>query len=106
MKSVQIISGASAALILQYSRNRGKMSLTEAGRAEDDETHSVYVEYLCVTDHDKSAVILQEEETPDYRRMDRNTLLRMKQDELITERIQLFLDELKDDRYPANTKEE
>ena len=70
-------------------------TLTEVGRVVDDEYHSAYVEYLCITDCDKSSVVLQEGETSDYRWVDRNTLLNMKNNELVTERMQLFIDELK-----------
>ena len=70
-------------------------TLTEVGRIVDDEYHSAYVEYLCITDCDKSSIVLQEGETSDYRWVDRNTLLNMKNNELVTERMQLFVDELK-----------
>ena len=70
-------------------------TLTEVGRVVDDEYHSAYVEYLCITDCDKISVVLQEGETSDYRWVDRNTLLNMKNNELVTERMQLFIDELK-----------
>lgn len=70
-------------------------ALTEVGRVVDTECHSAYVEYLCITDCDKDSVKLQEGETSDYRWIDRDTLLKMKRDELITERMELFIDELK-----------
>jgi len=38
---------------------------------------------------------LQDGETSDSRWVDKDTLLNMKNDELITERMQLFIDELK-----------
>ena len=71
--------------------------LTEVGRIADDECHSVYVEYLCITDCDKNSVRLQEGETSDFRWVEKDTLLKMKGDELITERMELFIDELKGD---------
>lgn len=70
-------------------------TLTEVGRVVDNECHSAYVEYLCVTDCDKDSVKLQDGETSDFRWVDKDTLLNMKNDELITERMQLFIDELK-----------
>lgn len=70
-------------------------TLTEIGRAVDKKCHSAYVEYIFVTDCDKNSVKLQEGETSDFRWVDTNTLLNMKNDELITERMQLFLDDLK-----------
>ena len=75
-------------------------TLTEVGRVVDDKCHSAYVEYLCVTDCDKNSVKLQEGETSDFLWVDKDTLLKMKSDELVTERMQLFIDELK-----ANTDE-
>ena len=54
------------------------------------------LEETCVTDCDKNAVKLQDGETSDFRWVDKNTLLNMKNDELITERMELFIDELKD----------
>ena len=71
--------------------------LTEVGRIADDECHSVYVEYLCITDCDKNSVRLQEGETSDFHWVEKDTLLKMKGDELITERMELFIDELKGD---------
>lgn len=53
-------------------------ALTEVGRVVDENCHSVYVEYLCVTDQDKSSVKLQSGETSDYRWVDQDTLLNMK----------------------------
>lgn len=73
-------------------------SLTEVGKVADEQCHSIYVEYLCITDHDKMSVKLQIGETSDFRWVDKNTLLSMKNDELITERTQMFIDELKWDR--------
>ena len=73
-------------------------ALTEVGRDIDAECHSVYVEYLCVTDCDKDSIILQEGETSDFRWIDKSTLLHMQENELITERMQMFIDELKEDK--------
>ena len=70
-------------------------TLTEVSRVVDNECHSAYVEYLCVTDCDKDSVKLQDGETSDFRWVDKDTLLNMKNDELVTERMQLFIDELK-----------
>ncbi|MBQ3285577.1 MAG: NUDIX domain-containing protein [Ruminococcus sp.] len=68
-------------------------TLTEVGRVVDTERHSAYVEYLCITDCDKNSVKPQEGETSNYRWVDRETLLNMKNDELLTERMQLFIEE-------------
>ena len=58
-------------------------------------TCAIYVEFLCVTDWDKEAVTLQKGETVDFRWVSRDELLGMKEDELVTERMQQFLEELK-----------
>ena len=59
------------------------------------EIWDAYNEYLCVTDCDKDTVKLQEGDTSDFRWVDKDTLLNMKNGELITERMQLFIEELK-----------
>lgn len=69
--------------------------LTEVGRMAVKETHSVYVEFLCVTDWDKDNIRLQEGETIDFKWVTREELLTMKKDELVTERMQIFIDELR-----------
>lgn len=69
-------------------------SLIEVGRVADIQCHSLYVEYLCLTSCDKSSVTLQEGETSDYKWVDKKTLLDMKSSELITERMQKFINEL------------
>ncbi len=40
--------------------------LIEVGREVNDRTHSIYIEFLCVTDWNKDEVLLQEGETVDY----------------------------------------
>ncbi len=73
--------------------------LTEVGRVTDDENHTIYVEFLCVTDAEKDGVRLQEGETDDYRWVTKEELLRMEKEELVTERMQRYLDELKAPLY-------
>ena len=68
--------------------------LTQVGMVTDREAHSIYVEFLCVTDWDKDAVTLQEGETVNFRWVGREELLHMKADELLTERMQQFIEEL------------
>ena len=68
--------------------------LTQVGTVTSPEAHAVYVEFLCVTDWDKDAVTLQEGETVDFRWVSQEELLRMKADELVTERMQQFIEEL------------
>lgn len=67
--------------------------LTEVGRV--CEGHAHYVEFLCETDWPKSAVTLQAGETDAYRWVSREALLAMKSDELVTKRMQGFIEELK-----------
>ena len=69
--------------------------LTQVGTVVSEETRAIYVEFLCVTDWDKNAVSLQEGETVAFRWVGREELLAMKRDELVTERMQRFVEELK-----------
>ncbi|MBQ1820858.1 MAG: NUDIX hydrolase [Clostridia bacterium] len=64
----------------------------EVGTVADEST--IYVEFLCETDWPKDRIALQEGETVAFRWVDRRTLLDMKRDELITERMQRFIKEL------------
>ena len=69
--------------------------LTEVGRIVDTSKHSAYVEYMCITDWDKDNIRLQEGETIAYKWVTRDELLAMKEDELVTERIQNFIEDLR-----------
>lgn len=64
----------------------GTLQIMEIGRFVQDVNHSLYAEYLCVTDWKKNAVSLQEGETVNYRRVDKKSLLEMSQDELVSSR--------------------
>lgn len=66
--------------------------LTQLGTVTTDDR--IYVEFLCVTDCNKRAVTLQEGETSAYRWVSRDELASMKKSELVTERMQKFIDEL------------
>ena len=66
--------------------------LTEVGRVKDRDT--LYVEFLCVTDWPKDKITLQEGETIAFRWVDKSELLSMRKCDLVTERMQTFLDEL------------
>ena len=69
--------------------------LTQVGTVIDPEIQrAIYVEFLCVTNWDKEAVTLQEGETVDFRWVSREELLGMKADQLVTQRMQQFIDEL------------
>lgn len=82
-----------AARELQEETGIAADSLKELGRVRTRDT--VYVEYLCVTDRDKDAVKLQEGETSAYRWVSRSELAAMPKSELVTWRIQSFVDELR-----------
>lgn len=60
----------------------------------DDVHHSLYVEYLCVTDCDKDSIILQEGETVDFKWIDRNDLLEMSESEIASKRAIKLIREL------------
>ena len=68
--------------------------LTEVGQVISDENHTIYVEFLCITDCRKDGIILQDGETSAYKWVTKDTLISMKKEELITERMQRFLNEL------------
>ena len=67
--------------------------LTEVGK--DVSADTIYVEFLCVTDCAKDCVTLQEGETSAYKWVTREELLEMKSSELVTKRMQIFVEELK-----------
>lgn len=70
--------------------------LTEVGRVRNKDNHSLYVDFLCVTNCDKDSVILQEGETIAYRWVSREELVAMKSSELVTKRMQKFIKELQE----------
>ena len=68
--------------------------LAEVGCIIDHQAHSIYVEFLCVTDWNKDNISLQEGETIAFRWVDRDQLVNMRNDELVTKRMQKFITEL------------
>ena len=68
-------------------------ALTEVGRVVSHDT--LYVEFLCITDCDKNRITLQEGETTAYRWVSRDVIRSMKKEDLVTERMQEFIEELK-----------
>ncbi len=68
---------------------------TEIGRVAQDRNHTLYVEYLCITNGDKDAVTLQAGETVAWRWVSRKDLRSMPKHELVTHRIQQFIQELR-----------
>ena len=69
--------------------------LTEVGRVVDSNVHAIYVEYICITDCDKAGINLQEGETIAYKWVNREELIDMRNGQLVTERMQQFIAELK-----------
>lgn len=69
--------------------------LIEVGRVVDQSKHSIYAEFLCITDRDKDKIQFQEGETVDYRWVSKSELRSMGKEELVTHRIQPFVKELK-----------
>ena len=69
--------------------------LIEVGILTDKSSHCIYAEYLCITDWDKDNIRFQEGETINYRWVSAAELLSMSKDELVTCRIQQFIEELK-----------
>jgi 8-oxo-dGTP pyrophosphatase MutT (NUDIX family) len=61
-------------------------SLKEIGKVVHDEHHSIYFEYLCITNCNKDSIKLQEGETINYRWIDKNNLLKMSENELASKR--------------------
>ena len=55
---------------------------------------TIYVEYLCNTAIDKSSIVLQDGETSAYKWISVNDLRKMSKDELATQRMQNFIEEL------------
>lgn len=66
-------------------------NLKEIGRVVHDAHHSLYVEYLCVTDCNKDSIVLQEGETIGYQWVDRDTLFTMGSHEFVSARMMQFI---------------
>lgn len=60
--------------------------LQELERVVHDGHHSLYVEYLCVTDCDKDAVVLQKGETVAYKWVSKKDILETEADKLASSR--------------------
>ena len=76
-------------------------SLTEVGRLRNEDTF--FVQFLCVTDCPKDSVHLQEGETSAFQWVTKDELIAMKH-ELVTERIQFFIEELQPDAGGKDAK--
>lgn len=68
-------------------------NLKELGIIIHDKHHSIYFEYMCITDCDKKSITLQKGETIDYKWVDLEYLKSLG-NKLATTRVQLFIDEL------------
>lgn len=68
--------------------------IKEIKRIVHDVHHSLYVVYLCVTDCEKDAIVLQEGETIAYKWIDRKSLVKMSEDEMSSERTLKLIKEL------------
>ena len=79
--------------------------LTNVGQVINDDNHTIYVEYLCITDCRKDSIMLQEGETSAYRWVTKDELISMKKDELVTERMQRFITELKPSKKTVHRTE-
>ncbi len=66
--------------------------LTELGKIVDRRKRTIYALYLCETDWDKDCIILQEGETQAYKWISGAEILKMSATELVTERMQLFVE--------------
>lgn len=69
----------------------------EVGRVVNEESHTIYVEFLCETDICKTNITLKKNEASNYIWVDTKTLLDIEKDYLLTERMQKFIEELKDE---------
>lgn len=67
--------------------------LQEVKRIVHNEHHSLYVEYLCLTNWNKSDIILQEGETINYKWVEKNTILAMAENTLASSRSLCILKE-------------
>lgn len=66
----------------------------EVGRVLHQRHQTYYVNYLCYTDVDKDSIVLQEGETSAYKWVTAEELRQMSREELATQRIQNFIEEL------------
>lgn len=66
----------------------------EVGRVLHQRHQTYYVNYLCHTDVDKDSIVLQEGETSAYKWVTAEELRQMSREELATQRIQNFIEEL------------
>ena len=68
--------------------------LAEIGQVVHYGHKTIYVEFLCHTDADKASIVLQDGETSAYKWISAGELRKMTRDELATQRVQNFIEEL------------
>ncbi|MCR4949792.1 MAG: NUDIX domain-containing protein [Solobacterium sp.] len=78
--------------------------LDELRRVTNDRTHSIYVEYLCVTDCDKQSVVLQEGETAAYQWVTADEILHMSPEEFLSKRMLGSVRQMTFDDYLRETE--
>ena len=69
--------------------------LTDLGRIVDRKRHTIYAEYLCITEMDHDRVLLQAGETSAYRWISAEELKQLSREELATYRVQTLIEELR-----------
>lgn len=70
-------------------------NMVEVGRVLHHGHQTYYVDYLCNTNIEKDSIILQEGETSAYKWVTCDELRGMSRDEIATQRIQNFIEELR-----------
>ena len=69
-------------------------NLKEIGRIVHDGHKSLYVVYLCITNCDKNAIVLQKGETIGYKWVDKKTLLEIEKDAFASSRSLNIINEI------------
>jgi 8-oxo-dGTP pyrophosphatase MutT (NUDIX family) len=67
--------------------------LQEIKRVVHEERHSIYIEYLCITNCDKNSVILQSGETINYKWVNKKTILEVEANTLASVRTLTIIQE-------------
>ena len=66
--------------------------LIELGRIVHENHHSLYVEFLCITECNKDAVILQKDETVAYKWVTREEILNMQEDMASSRTLKMLIE--------------
>ena len=69
-------------------------NLLEIQRIVHKNHHSLYIEYLCITEINKDAIVLQDGETIAYKWIDKHTLFEMDVNSLASSRILAWVKQL------------